>query len=302
MEKKNYMQDWEKLFMANRPFLISFSFRMTGSLTEAEDIVQDTFIACAEVNPADVKSPKSWLTKIASNKSLDHLKSAHVKRETYPGVWLPDAIPDTYEIDANLTDRESLTTSFLLLLQKLNPEERVVYLLSDIFEYSFKEISEFLQKTEDACKKIAQRARKAFENQKRFLTYDADSENLVSKFFATAKTGNWEALDSMLAPDSEFWADGGGKVSVASKSVITDRVRMMRFIAGIWASKGFMSEGVKQEVKMVNGRPGLVVSARMPNGEWVFDSIMTFEIQNGQIHRIYVQRNPDKLQALLSIK
>lgn len=302
MEKKNYMQDWEKLFIENRPFLISFSFRMTGSLTEAEDIVQDTFIACAEVNPADVKSPKSWLTKIASNKSLDHLKSAHVKRETYPGVWLPDAIPDTFEIDANLVNRESLTTSFLLLLQKLNPEERVVYLLSDIFEYSFKEISEFLQKTEDACKKIAQRARKAFENQKRFLSYDADAENLVTKFFATAKTGNWEALDSMLAPDSEFWTDGGGKVPVASKAVITDRVRTMRFIAGIWSSKGFASEGVKQEVKMVNGRPGLVVSAQMPNGEWVFDTIMTFEIQNGQIQRIYAQRSPDKLSALLSIK
>lgn len=302
MEKKNYMQDWEKLFIENRPFLISFSFRMTGSLTEAEDIVQDTFIACAEVNPADVKSPKSWLTKIASNKSLDHLKSAHVKRETYPGVWLPDAIPDTFQIDSQLLDRESLTTSFLLLLQKLNPEERVVYLLSDIFEYSFKEISEFLQKTEDACKKIAQRARKAFENQKRFLSYDADSESLITKFFTLAKTGNAEALDSFLAADSEFWTDGGGKVPVASKAVITDRVRMMRFFAGIWASKAFESDGVKQEVKFVNGRPGLIVSARTPSGEWIFDTIMTFEVQNGQIQRIYAQRSPDKLQALLSIK
>lgn len=312
MEKKNYIQDWEKLFIEYRPFLISFSFRMTGSLTEAEDIVQDTFIACAEVNPADVRSPKSWLTKIASNKSLDHLKSAHVKRETYPGVWLPDAVPDSFQFwgnleesaspDANLLNKESLTTSFLLLLQKLNPEERVVYLLSDIFEYSFKEISEFLQKTEDACKKIAQRARKAFENQKRFVSYDSDAESLISKFFATAKTGDAEALDSMLAMDSEFWTDGGGKVPVASQAVITDRLRTKRFFAGIWASKPFQTENIKQEVKIVNGRPGLVVSRLEANGEWVFDSILSFEIQDGKIHRIYAQRSPDKLMALVSIK
>lgn len=299
MEKQNYLNDWEKLFIEYRPYLISFGFRMTGSLTEAEDIVQDAFIACADTNPATVKSPKSWLTKIVSNRSLDHLKSAAVKRTEYPGVWLPDAIPDTFQIDSDLLNRESLTTSFLLLLQNLSPEERVVYLLSDIFEYSFQEISEFLQKSEDACKKIAQRARKAFENKTRFA-YSKDTENLVARFFEKAKAGDADALDSMLAPGSEFWGDGGGKVSVASSEVISDRNRITKFFSALWSSKAFQSGNYRQEIKIVNSLPGLVVSKQQENGEWKFESIFSFEFEGNQIFRIYVQRNPDKLNALLT--
>jgi RNA polymerase sigma-70 factor (ECF subfamily) len=310
MNKQNYLAQWEKHFISNRPFLIAFSFRMTGSLTEAEDIVQDTYIACADVNPDDVRNHKSWLTKIASNKGLDHLKSAHMKRETYPGVWLPDAVPDSFQFwgnleagdspDKKLLESESLSTSFLLLLQKLTAEERVVYLLSDIFDYSFREISEFLQKSEDACKKIGQHARKAFENQKRFVSYTSETEDLVTKFFASAKIGDADSLDSMLSPDSEFWADGGGKVSVASQAVITDRNRITKFFAGLWSSKVLAGDDVKQEIKYVNSRPGLVVSRRLENGDWQFDTIISFDFEDGKIARIYAQRNPDKLNALLS--
>lgn len=299
MEKQNYLQDWEKLFIEYRTYLISFGFRMTGSLTEAEDIVQDAFIACAETNPLDVKNPKAWLTKIVSNRSLDHLKSASAKRTEYVGVWLPDAIPDTFQIDSELLNRESLTTSFLLLLQKLSPEERVVYLLSDIFEYSFYEISEFLQKSEDSCKKIAQRARKAFENKTRFA-YSKDTENLVVRFFERAKAGDANALDSMLAPGSEFWADGGGKVSVASGEVITDRNRITKFFSGLWSAPALNSPDVRQEYRVVNSLPGLVVSRRQENDEWKFDTIISFEFDGNQILRIFVQRNPDKLSALLT--
>lgn len=299
MENQNHLKDWEKLFIEYRPYLISFGFRMTGSLTEAEDIVQDAFIACAQTDPSQVKSPKSWLTKIVSNRALDYLKSAKNKREVYPGVWLPDAIPDTFQIDSVLLNRESLTTSFLLLLQNLSPEERVIYLLSDIFEYSFQEISEFMQKSEDACKKIAQRARKAFENKKRF-EYSKETENLVANFFEKAKAGDAAALDSMLSPGSEFWADGGGKVSVASQEIISDRNRITKFFSSLWSSKIFNTEDVRQENKIVNSLPGLVVSRRAENGEWKFDTIISFEFEEGKISRIYVQRNPDKLSALLT--
>ncbi len=309
MEKKNYMHQWERSFIEHRPFLVSFTFRMSGSLTEAEDIVQDTFIACAETDPDQVKNHKAWLTRVASNKALDHLKMAHVKREAYPGVWLPDAVPDSFQYwgnleesgspDKNLLNRESLTTSFLLLLQKLNPEERVVYLLSDIFDYSFKEIAEFLQKTEDACKKIGQRARKAFENQKRFISYTADTEGLVERFFTAAKAGDALALEDLLSGESEFWADGGGKVSVASKYVITEKTRMTKFFAALWSSRVFLNEGIKQEIVKVNSLPGLVISRRLETGEWIFDTIISFEFDDSKISKIFVQRNPDKLAGLL---
>ncbi len=138
----NYFKQWEVFFQQYRTYLVSFAFRMTGSLSEAEDIVQETFLECASMNPQTIESPKSWLTKVCSNKGLDHLKKAYKKRETYSGPWLPDAIPDSYQVwsslaapaspDQNLLLSESLTTSFLLLIEKLTPEERAVYLLSEI--------------------------------------------------------------------------------------------------------------------------------------------------------------------------
>lgn len=308
MEKKNYIQDWESLFIQYRPYLMSFCFRMTGSLTEAEDIVQDAFIACADVDPKTVTNPKSWLTKVCSNKGLDHLKVAWKKRESYTGVWLPDAVPESFQFwgnleetnspDKNLLNSESLSTSFLLLLQKLTPEERVVYLLSDIFDYSFKEIAEVMQKSEDASKKLAQRARKSFENQKRFLSRTPESEKLITMFFETARKGDVEALTGMLASDSEFWADSGGKVPAASQNVIHDIHRTAKFFAGIWSSKYFNTDAVRWEIKTVNERTGLVVSRKNDNGEWLFDTIFSFEFENGKISRLYAQRNPDKLAAL----
>lgn len=307
---KNYMQEWESLFIQFRPFLISFTFRMTGSLSEAEDIVQDTFIESSRTNPADIHNPKSWLTKICSNRSLDLLKSAHKRRETYPGTWLPDAVPESFQFwgnleqsespDKNLTNRESLTTSFLLLIQKLNPEERVVYILTEVFDYSFKEISEFLNKSEEACRKIAQRARKAFENQTRFNSYSRESDSVIKKFFDTAKTGSAESLIEILSDDSEFWSDGGGKVSVFSPDVITDTSRIAKLWTGLLSSKLFQSERVRVEMKHVNNLPGLVISKMQDDGEWMFDTILSFEVKDQKIARIYAQRNPDKLSSLLS--
>lgn len=304
--ESNFLPQWERYFILYRPYLLSFGFRMTGSLTESEDIVQETFMACMETDPESVANHKAWLTRVCSNKALDYLKLAYKKRESYPGVWLPDAVPESFQLwksvedsespDENLLRRESLSTSFLLLLQKLTPEERVIYLLSDIFDYSFKEISTFLQKSEEAVKKTAQRARKSFDNQKRFVGFTKESEALIGKFFEYAKRGEVDLLESLLTTDSEFWSDGGGKVPAASKAVIKDNHRTARFFAGIWSSKFFQSGAIREEIKVVNSRVGLVVSRLTESGEWVFDSLMSFEVEDGKISRIYSQRNPDKLE------
>lgn len=273
-------------------------------MSEAEDIVQDTYLACVNTSPSEIGNHKGWLVRVCTNKALDYLKLGHKKRETYIGVWLPDAVPDSFQLWKNLEDSgspddqllrsESLTTSFLLILQKLTPEERVVYLLGDIFYYSFKEIADFIKKSEDACKKIAQRARKAIDNHRKFQKYGENSQKLISEFFEFAKSGNSEELKKFLASDSEFWTDSGGKVPAASRKVLTDHTRISRFFAGIWSSKPFLSGAVKQEFQMVNGRPGLVVS-RQEGVSWVFETILSFEIEDGKMVRIYAQRNPDKL-------
>ena len=308
--KENYLGVWEEDCKRYRSFLTSFAYRMTGSLSEAEDLVQDTFLECANVPRSEVKNPKSWLTKICANKGIDHLKSAYKKRETYPGTWLPDVIPDSLQVWASLHESaspektlitsESLTTSFLLLAERLTPDERAVYLLSEVFEYSFKEISAFLDKSEDAYRKTTQRARAAMLSAPRFAANSPDSTRLISRFFESAKNGDHESLVALLSKESEFWSDGGGKVA-AAKTVLKEKTKIAVFFAGLGTSNAFVLSDFKLDFTQVSSLPGLIVSRRLPSGLWTFETIFSFEILDGTIARVYAQRNPDKLKAIESV-
>jgi RNA polymerase sigma-70 factor (ECF subfamily) len=305
---KDHLKAWESDWKQYRSFLIGFAYRMTGSLSEAEDLVQDTFLECASVPRSEIRNPKSWLTKICANKGIDHLKSAYKRRETYPGTWLPDVIPDSLQVwtdlhgsetpEKNLITSESMTTSFLLLAERLTPEERAVYLLSEVFEYSYKEISTLLDKSEDACRKTAQRARAALQSAPKFATNSPESVELIARFFECAKEGDNASLVELLSDESEFWADGGGKVP-AAKTKLTERYAIAHFFAALGTSKAFTPGDFNLEFTPVSGRPGLIVSKKLPSGLWTFETIFAFEIQDGKIVRIYAQRNPDKLKALL---
>jgi len=303
----DHLQAWEADWQQYRPFLISFAYRMTGSISEAEDLVQDTFLECARFPRSEIKNPKSWLTKICANKGIDHLKSAYKRRETYPGPWLPDVIPDSLQVwsslqgsespETTLIASESLTTSFLLLAEHLTPEERAVYLLSEVFEYSYKEISALLDKSEDACRKTAQRARAAVQSAPRFAASPADSR-LIERFFECVKNGDDASLVEMLSDESEFWSDGGGKVA-AAKTVLTEREKIAHFFASLGRSNVFTPVDFKVDFTKVSSRPGLIISRKLSSGLWAFETILVFEIRDGKVARIYAQRNPDKLHALL---
>lgn len=306
---ENNLSDWEEAWKQYRPFLTSFAFRLTGSLSEAEDLVQDTFLECATVARSEIKNPKSWLTKVCANKGIDHLKSAYKRRETYPGTWLPDVIPDSLQVwsnlqgsispEKNLIASESLTTSFLLIVERLTPEERAVYLLSEVFEYSYKEISALLEKSEEACRKTAQRARAAVLSAPRFSANSPDSTALISRFFECAKNGDSASLVELLSDESEFWSDGGGKVA-AAKTILTEKTKIAGFFAALGASNAFASGDFKLDFTEVSSRHGLIISKRLPSGLWTFETILSFEILDRKIARIYAQRNPDKLKALLA--
>lgn len=303
-----YMDKWKNLFLVHRPYLISFAFRMTGSLAEAEDIVQDTYLVCLKINPDEIQNHKSWLTKVCSNKGLDHLKSAYKKRQEYYGPWLPDSIPDIYNMwqtetevpshEKTLLFTESITTTFLLLIERLSPEERAVYLLSEIFDYSFKEIAEFLAKTEATCRKIAQRARESvLEHRPKFETPSPTSVQLIQKFFEAAKLGDVESMMNLLDDSSEFWSDGGGKVSAANR-VLLNKKEISKFFKLVGAAPAFHEAQYKIETALVNSMQGLVVSKMVAPDVWTFETIFSFEFLNGKIARIYAQRNPDKLAYL----
>lgn len=300
---KNYLKAWEPYLTIHRPYLVSFAFRMTGSLAEAEEIVQETFLECQNMSPAEVLNHRAWLTKVCSNKCLDLLKSAYKKRETYTGTWLPDAVPDNFHMwgdinEQSLIVQESLSTTFLLLAERLTPEERVVFILSEVFDYSYKEISDFLNKSVEALRKIAQRARDAMNSQRiKYTSQTAEAQQLIADFFELVKKQDRAGLESMLGKDSQFWSDGGGKVQ-AIRVVVTESEQIVRFFASDVISNVYKNAQLKFEFCRINGLPGLAVSKQDENDLWIFDSLMNFEVLDGKISRIYSQRNPDKLASL----
>jgi RNA polymerase sigma-70 factor (ECF subfamily) len=308
---KNYLRDWETQFITHRPYLVSFAFRMTGSLAEAEELVQETFIECANVDPQTILNHRSWLTKVCSNKSIDLMKSAHKRRETYIGPWLPDAVPDSFHYwghsneseapDKALLLTESMSPTFLLIAEKLSPEERAVYLLNEVFDYSFAEIADFLNKSVATLRKTAQRARDAMNSERvRYDSLKPEAQNIVVKFFELAKKQDKSELLDLLSDGSEYWSDSGGKIN-AVRAVLRNKVQIAAFFSSQLMSSVFGSPELKIETGMVNGLPGLMISKKIEDGSWVFDTIMNFEILHGQIVKIYSQRNPDKLQPLLSL-
>lgn len=279
--------------------MLALAFRMTGSLAEAEELVQDTFLECHRYHPQEIDNHRAWLIRICSNKAINHIKSAYKRREVYPGVWLPDEIPSGLESWEDLKEKsESLTTSFLILLEKLTPEQRVVFLLKDVFDYSFEEISDFLNKGVSNCRKIAQRAREFIEQNK--VRFDVPPENamdLIYEFFVHAKNGDTTNLKRMLTEDSELLGDGGAKVSAAGHLVRLDRI--LDFLTALGKSEVFHSDLFKFEYRLVNARPGLIISKRNQENHWILDTILSFEFQGQKIARIFGQRNPDRLRALL---
>jgi RNA polymerase sigma-70 factor (ECF subfamily) len=305
------MTDWEGHYRAHRNFLVSYAFRMTGSLADAEDIVQDTVSECLKFDPAVIKNHRAWMTRICANKSLDLLKSSARRKNKYIGTWLPDAIPETLNTellrgidvaaDAKVELSESLAMSFLILLQTLSPVERSIFLLKDIFDYSFKEVSELVGKSEVACRKIAERARKSMTGHGRIIRQTSpDSEAMIGQFFEAAKLGDRALLMALLSEKSEFLTDGGGKAP-AAPPMIGIPGQIADFFLASSIPTMFKSSNFRLEAQRVNAGPGFVISKQGPDGMWSFESIISFEIAANKIARIYAQRNPDKLNSILKM-
>ena len=200
-----------------RPLLFSIAYRMIGSVSEAEDIVQEAFLRIhrAEAEGTRIESPKAYLSAVTTRLSIDHLKSARVRREQYFGQWLPeplltdDAAPDAA---AHAETADSLSTAFLVLLESLTPVERAVFLLREVFDYGYDEIARIVDRTEDNCRQLYVRARRHVdEGRPRFEASRKHRDELVERFFAAAERGDLAALEEMLAADVVVYGDGGGK-------------------------------------------------------------------------------------------
>src|SRR6187551_3492190 len=216
--------DGAATFEAHRPLLFSIAYRMLGSASEAEDVLQDAWVRARQDEDADVRSPRAYLTTIVTRLCIDHLRSAERTRMEYPGPWLPEPLAAPNQESADLAS--SLTTAFLVLLERLAPTERAVFLLREVFELDFGEIARSVGKSEANTRQILTRARgRLSEGRPRFTVSRGESEEIVRRFRDACVTGNSEALMTVLHPGAEFIADGGGKAVAATRPVLgADRI------------------------------------------------------------------------------
>ena len=276
-----------------RPLMLSIAYRMVGSYSEAEDLVQDAYVRRQEAGDA-VVSEKPWLTTVVTRLSIDHLRSARVRREQYTGTWLPepllaDPAPDA-AARAELAD--TLSLAFLVVLETLSPVERAVFLLHDVFDYGYGEIAEIVDRSEANCRQLAVRARRRVEE--RTPRFDAPRERrdeLARRFFAAVEEGETEALVELLAEDVTFYGDGGGKAP-AIRAPLHGHGKVVPFLLGL--GRVGRREGVTLRPAEVNGQPGALAL----DGDGRLVTVLVLDIAGGQIVALRSIVNPEKLAHL----
>ncbi len=278
-------------FERHRPLLFSIAYRMLSSAAEAEDIVQETYLRWREVPEEEVRSPRSYLSAVVTRLSINRLRSARARREQYVGPWLPEPLLSEWSEDAGGSTEpdESLSIAFLVLLESLNPVERAVFILREVFDYDYAEISRIVGKSEDNCRQIAHRARSAVAARRpRFESSPEHEQRLTERFVEASTSGDMEGLLELLSEDVTLWSDGGGKVA-APPYPIHGPERVARFLVGIPRTlPGFSARAVQ-----VNGGPGAIGYANGdPRG------VVALDVAEGRIRGVHIVVNPDKLRAI----
>jgi RNA polymerase sigma-70 factor (ECF subfamily) len=280
-----------------RPLMFSIAYRMLGSAVEAEDIMQDAFLRYhrAVADGTVVESPKAFLSAVTTRRSIDHLRSAKVRRESYVGVWLPEPLlTDRLAPDpAGLAEAaDSLSMAFLLVLERLNPVERAVFLLRDVFDYPYDEIADIVGKTEANCRQIAARARRHVAAERpRFSPSPNESADLAATFCAALTEGDMDELVALLVEDVVVYGDSGGTRPSWPKP-ITGQAAVARLLAGLGES--IRAIGLSVRPAEVNGGPGAVV--RDATGGLV--NVFSLEVDHGKIGVVRSVINPAKLGHL----
>lgn len=274
--------------------LFSIAYRMLGSASDAEDLVQEAYERLLRVSAAGtvIESRPAFLTTVTTRLAIDHLRSARVRRESYVGTWLPEPVltdPDPAE-RAEMSD--SLSLSFLVLLETLTPVERAVFLLREVFGYPYLEIAEIVDKSEANCRQLLSRARSRIDDGRpRFEVSEQQRDALTARFQAAAEDGEVTALVDLLAADVVFFGDGGGKARAVIAPVFGDQ-RVARLLVGFF--KRYASLGARLDVAHVNGQPGLLAF----DAEDRLINVLALDIAEGMIQTVRSVINPDKLAHL----
>src|SRR6266487_517255 len=280
-----------------RPSAFAIAYRMLGSVSEAEEVVQEGFLRLHRAHEGGerIESPRAYLSTVVSRLSLDHLRSARVRRETYVGEWLPEPLVASASDDParKVEMADSLSLAFLVLLESLSPEQRAAFLLREVFDEPYDRIAEIIGTSEQNARQLATRARRHVEEQRpRFEASREQREELATRFFAAAEEGDLEGLEELLAHDVVFRGDGGGKAPAAARALHA-RARVARLlIAGLRTLASFGGFTTRREE--VNGQPGALFFDR----EGRLISVAILDIAEGQIQCVSAIVNPDKLRHL----
>jgi len=280
-----------------RPLLFSIAYRMTGSVADSEDIVQEALLRYHRVSgEAEIESDRAYLATTTARLAIGHLRSASVRREAYVGPWMPEPIVEAREPDPaeHAETADSLSIAFLVVLESLTPVERAVFLLREVFDYGYDEIAGIVGKSEANCRQVAVRARAHVEDRKpRFEASREYRDELADRFFAAAEQGEVEALEQMLAADAVLYSDSGGKVRGAALNPVHGGGNVTRLLAYFF--RALREHGMRLERADVNGQPG----ALMRNAEGLLFNVFALDIaDDGTVQTVRSLSNPDKLAHL----
>ncbi len=288
----------EEEFDELRPSAFAIAYRMLGSVSEAEDVVQEGFLRLhrAREGGERIESPRAYLSTVVSRLSLDHLRSARVRRETYVGEWLPEPLVASADDDparkAEMAD--SLSLAFLVLLESLSPEQRAAFLLREVFDEPYDRIAEIVGTSEQNARQLAARARRHVEERRpRFEASRRQRDELATRFFAAAEQGDLQGLEELLAQDVVLHGDGGGKAPALARAM-HGRARVARTLTAGFARLQSLLGGVTFRREEVNGQPGALFFDRA--GSLI--SVVILDVADGQIQGVSSIVNPEKLQHL----
>ncbi|TPG93026.1 sigma-70 family RNA polymerase sigma factor [Pseudomonas caspiana] len=289
----NSAENAAAVFEQRRPFLLGLAYRILGSRAEAEDVVQELFIKWLEADRAAIATPAAWLTTACTRHCIDLLRSAHKSRVDYIGTWLPEPIHTTHQDSPEHRHElaSSLSTAFLLLLERLTPKERAAYLLYEIFDMDYAQVADTVGVQEAACRKLVSRAKASLGNgQTRFQPKPARQDQLLSAFHSAIASGSTASLTAMLSEDVELCADSGGKAS-AIRETLSGISSVLDFIGQSLHVYWQTCEWLPSEI---NGAQGVIIKA-----DGIITASMTFGFDDaGRVSRIFIMRNPEKLAGL----
>jgi RNA polymerase sigma-70 factor (ECF subfamily) len=280
-------------FEAQRPLLFGIAYRMLGSVSDAEDILQDAYLRYAAVPRDSIQAPRAFLATIVTRLCLNALQSARARREAYVGPWLPEPLlTDDHTADGLVEDAESISMALLVLLETLTPIARAVFLLREVFDYDYREIGAIVDHDEAACRQIFSRARRELAAQRRrFRPSEEAHRRMLDTFLGAVSRGDMAGLTALLSDDVVLWTDGGGKAAGAATRPVRGRGAVATFVMATAAKRFAAAPPLGIDVASINGEPGFILR----EGDRPF-GVLTMDLADDQIHTLRVFANPDKLR------